>query len=192
MKLRMLARFAPLFLAAGMLFGAASCEPDDVNPPEDNSTELRHDAGNVSGPILDAGLHRFAVRFSESELRSYAGRELTGIRIFIGRAPQSMELLVYEGGDQQPGTDIDLIRAASPIPSGGFYDYEFAQPLPINVDKPLWIVAEVELSSAQQSIGCDAGPAKRGGDWLWSEDSYVPYSERTPESVNWNIRGIVK
>ncbi|NBC09496.1 MAG: hypothetical protein GVY26_20080, partial [Bacteroidetes bacterium] len=43
----------------------------------------------------------------------------------------------------------------------------------------------------QQSIGCDAGPNQSNGDWLYdSNDSqWLPYTDRTPESINWNIRG---
>ena len=183
-----------LGFAAVSLFTFAACEDDDdlddFNPPAAN--ELRHDGPNDRGPRLPAGLHRFGVRFSESELADYAGRNLTGIRVFIGQAPESLEFIVYQGGDEAPGFDVDIIRAGSPVPSGGFFDYEFVQPLPIDADQPLWIVAEVMLPEDQQSIGCDAGPAEFGGDWLWSEDGWETFRSRTGESVNWNLRGIVE
>ncbi len=52
----------------------------------------------------------------------------------------------------------------------------------------------VEHAQQQQSIGCDAGPRKTNGDWLFSgaDLSWLTYQERTGEGVNWNIRGRVE
>ncbi len=185
-SLKLSTLFALLFVS---LFAFTACDDDDL---DDRSAELRLDGEHFTEPLLDAGLHRFAVRFTEADLREFDGRELVGIRVYIGRPPAALELRAFDDGDVVPVNELDFIRAATPIPSGGFFDYEFARPLIINADNPLWLEAEVELTERQQSIGCDRGPAQFGGDWLWSEDSFIPFSERTPESVNWNIRGIVR
>ena len=57
----------------------------------------------------------------------------------------------------------------------------------------LWISLAITHSDVQQSIGCDAGPNKSGGDWLFksADGLWDTYLDRTGESVNWNIRGIV-
>ncbi len=190
MKPLKLSALLSLLLVA--LFTFSACQDDDTDFDDNRVTELKLDKPNASGPILAAGQHRFAVRFTESDLRAVNGKELVGFRVFVGRAPASLELIAYDEGEVVPFNEIGALRAASPIASGGFFDYEFARPLVINADKPLWLVAEVTLDQQQQSIGCDAGPAVFGGDWLWSEDSWQTYRERTRESVNWNIRGLVR
>ncbi len=174
------------------LFTFSACEDDDLD--DNRVTELRLDQPNATGPILEAGQHRFAVRFTEADLDEYDGKELIGFRVFVGQAPARLDLLAYDEGEVMPFNQIGALTAGQPIQDGGFFDYEFARPLIIDADKPLWLVAEVELDQRQQSIGCDAqGSGVFGGDWLWSEDSWRPFGDRNPgESVNWNIRGLVR
>lgn len=182
-----------ILLLAFVLPVMSSCEDDD--PIDASPNELRLDGPNLTGPILDAGTHRFGVRFSQTELQPFDGRELTGIRIFIGSSMRSLYMSANQGGDRVPGMELEAVQAATPIPgSPAFYDYEFVRPVIIDASQPLWLMAEVELERSQQSIGCDAGPAVPGGDWLWSGDRWLDYRERTGgrESVNWNIRGILR
>lgn len=165
-----------------------------VDDEEDDLTdELHLDGPNVSAPTLAAGVHRFGARFSESVLLDYDGRELTGIRVVLGVEPEYLDLLVYEGGDAQPLEFVAEILVDDPVASRDFVEYALAEPLVIDADRPLWLVAEVELAIAQQSIGCDAeGSGVTDGDWLWSGDAWRPFSERTGADVNWNIRGVIR
>lgn len=165
-----------------------ACEDDDA-PAEDI---LALDGPNLTGPILEAGTHRFAVQFNPEDLDPFAGQNLESARIFIGRAPTSMRISVHAGGTSAPGVELTALSVTSFGNTQRFIDYRLPDLVPIVPDDVLWIVAEVELAEDQQSIGCDAGPAVEGGDWLWSGDRYIPYSERTPESVNWNIRGVIE
>ena len=198
----------PLFRLLMLLFVAAAfvaCNDDDFfddddtpppPPPTSNQfVELALDGPNATGPVLQAGLHRFGVRFTEADLRPFVGQELAGISVFVGRAPASMYLSVIRGGETVPGIetlgfDTDLSNVVEP----GFYDYLFDEPIVIDDAEALWLQAEVELTGTQQSIGCDAGPAQSGGDWLWSSDRWLTYRDRTngSESVNWNIRGLIE
>ena len=93
----------------------------------------------------------------------------------------------------ETGREIALAGENNPTDLGQFITYRFDEPVVIDAEEPLWIEAEVEIATAQQTIGCDApGSLVVGGDWLWSEDRWAPFSERTSERVNWNIRGIVE
>lgn len=186
-------------LLASLSFMACEDDPIDFEPPPEPPVvvddELRLDGENLTGPTLNQGVHRFGVRFSESELLDYDGRELTGIRVFVGARPEYLDLLVYSGGDDNPNTAnlVGEILTELPDDLRRFVEYEFENPIAISAEEPLWLVAEVELDGRQQSIGCDAGPRVAGGDWLWSNDRWEPFAERVPgESVNWNIRGVVR
>jgi len=184
----------PLFLFVFSIAGFVACEEDDV-PLEPGRAILQLDGDNASGPLRDGGTHRFAVRFDENRLTNFDGRNLTGIRIFIGQAPQSMELSAHVGGTTSPaGVGERRLGLTGTIQSGGFFDYTFVDPLEIDASQTLWLVAEVELQGRQQSIGCDAnGRGVDGGDFLFSPATgWGTFSEETGENVNWNIRGLVE
>lgn len=179
-----MARLLALALCALAL---VACEDDDA--PVENVLAL--DGPNLTGPILAAGTHRFAVQFFPEDLDPFAGQNLVTARIFVGQAPESMRISVHTGGTTAPGIEEASLNVSSFGNVGRFIDYDIG-PVAIDPNDFLWIVAEVELAQSQQSIGCDAGPAVEGGDWLWSGDRYEPYVDRTSESVNWNIRGVVE
>ena len=182
----------PLFLFVFAIGSFVACEEDD--PLTQESEILRLDGDNVTGPVRSAGTHRFAVRFSESRLAAFDGKNLTCVRLYVGLAPLSLEISAHEGGDIFPaGTGERRIRAGAVVQSGGFFDYTFTDPLPIDVNQALWLVAEVELAADQNSIGCDGGPTVAGGDFIFSQAAgWGTFSDETGESVNWNIRGIVE
>ena len=183
-------------LAALTLTACIEDDPIDIEePPVPAATELRKDGDNFTAPRLPAGVHRFAVRFSESELRAFEGRELTGVSLFVapGATPEYLDIRVYRGGDVVPGTEVAFAGEDQPRDFGEFIAYAFEEPVVIDAEAPLWIEAEVEIATAQQTIGCDApGSGVQGGDWLWSEDRWLPFSERTPERINWNLRGLLR
>ncbi len=188
-----MSRFQPALLLLLLVTATlgSGCKKDE--PDEPRFDELRLDGDNATGPQLDAGTHRFGVRFSESELRDYVGEELTGIRVFVGAAPVSMRLSVSSGGEVVPGVDLATLQVSSFGNVRRFVDYDLRAPVRIEAGEALWLVAEVELDGdAQQSIGCDSGPRRAGGDWLWSGDRWLTFEERNGESVNWNIRGLVR
>lgn len=184
----------PLFLFVVSITGFVACEEDDA-PLEPGRAILQLDGDNVSGPLRDGGTHRFAVRFDENRLTNFDGRNLTGIRVFIGQAPQGLELSAHVGGTSIPaGTGERRLGITGTIQSGGFFDYTFPDPLVIDASQPLWLVAEVELEGRQASIGCDAnGNGVDGGDVLFSPGvGWTTFSDETGENVNWNIRGLVE
>lgn len=190
-----------LFAFVTALSSTACIEDDPISfdepplPPTATQDELRLDGDNFTAPRLGAGVHRFAVRFAEGDLIDFDGRELVGMAIFLapGATPDYLELRVFAGGEGQPGRELAVFDAPVPSQLGRFVEYGFDEPIVIGSDEALWLEAEVDLPTAQQTIGCDEpGSGVEGGDWLWSEDRWEPFSERTPENVNWNIRGIVR
>ncbi|HLF64051.1 MAG TPA: hypothetical protein VI603_09870 [Saprospiraceae bacterium] len=45
-------------------------------------------------------------------------------------------------------------------------------------------------STALQVIGCDAGPSKDNGDWLYqsSDGLWRSFLDRGGDDINWNVR----
>lgn len=193
-----LTRLFPLILFVLAIGTFTACEDDDlIDEPigGSNLTVLRLDQDNFSGPIRPEGTTSFGVRFSEARLADFDGRNLTGVRLFIGQAPLSLRISAHEGGELAPAGDGERIVASrGAVPDGGFFDYTFIDPLEIDASQALWLVAEVELAADQQSVGCDApNSGVDGGDFILIPNTgWTTFEEETGENVNWNIRGLVE
>ncbi|MEM9990746.1 MAG: hypothetical protein AAF738_03225 [Bacteroidota bacterium] len=180
--------FKWLVLVLPLLF--AACGEEDLD------NVLFYDGTNVSGPVLPAGTHEFAVRFTPDQLAEHIGKKLVEISFFVGAAPDNgMQVVVYgPGTSERPGAELYVANIDGVIlQERNTHLVISAVPLEITGDD-IWISLRVTQTSAQQSIGCDAGPNEPNGDWLYRSDDqqWIPFSERTGESVNWNIRGFVE
>ncbi|MBI5915089.1 MAG: hypothetical protein HY842_06905 [Bacteroidetes bacterium] len=178
-----------VFLLGLALF--AACKDDDSSTLAD----LRYDGENFTGPLLDAGEHELAVRFPASKMADYAGKKLTEVQVYVGPVlPQTCLIRVYgEGNDSIPGPKLYDGNVTSTLVGDGWNTFQLTPATDLTGDD-LWIGVFVEHAVQQQSIGCDAGPRKENGDWLFKGEDLLwkTYIERTNESVNWNIRGVVE
>ncbi len=178
-----------------LLLGAvafSSCDKDDDTVPVPDNV-LHYDGPNQTGPLLAAGYHEAAVRFTTNELLPFQGKQLTEVEFFMGIAPAEASLKIYGAGSNDlPG---DLLYSANILPGikiGEWTTHALGAPIDIPNDE-LWISIGLKHDVEQQSIGCDAGPNQTNGDWLFSnsDSTWETYIDRTSESVNWNIRGVV-
>ncbi|MCB0522016.1 MAG: hypothetical protein H6577_04100 [Lewinellaceae bacterium] len=187
------------FLLLLPLFLLAACGDDNNDtckvPAADNL--LHYDCPNNSGPLLEAGVHELAIRFPASQLADYAGKNLTQVEVFFGIKPAAASIKIYDGlasATPQPGAMLsNEINVTNAIKVQEWNTYTVSPPVPIgNTD--IWISVKVNHATTQQSVGCDAGPRREGGDWLFSESDqeWKTYLARTGEGVNWNIRGVVE
>ncbi|MBI1224896.1 MAG: hypothetical protein GC192_06630 [Bacteroidetes bacterium] len=180
-----------LFFLLGLLL-LASCKKDDTNPS--GTTTLQYDNGNVSGPQLDAGEHELAVRFPASTLADLVGKKLTEVQVFVGELPQSCIVKIYkQGNSSTPGAQILQSDVLNSIEFPKWNNFKITPGIEIT-GEDLWVSVYIELAGKQQSIGCDSGPRKTNGDWLFSgsDHAWKTYQERTGESINWNIRAVVE
>ncbi|NJL76174.1 MAG: hypothetical protein HC892_15310 [Saprospiraceae bacterium] len=60
-----------LFVFCSLLLSSLACEKESAGL----SYVLQYDNGNVTGPILPAGTHELAVRFTTTELTPYLGQQ---------------------------------------------------------------------------------------------------------------------
>ena len=170
----------------------AACSDDDASTPDNI---LRHDGENATGPLLDAGEHELAVHFSTSKMAGFSGKQLTEVEFFVGEPlPQNCKVRVYKGGTASPTTQVYEFDVTSGLQTRRWNKHKLTAPVEL-AGEDLWLGIFIVHAAQQQSIGCDSGPRKNGGDWLFSasDGEWKTYFDRTPtkESVNWNIRGKV-
>lgn len=165
---------------------------EDETPQIDNV--LSYDGDNVTGPLLQTGAYEAAVRFTSAETSPFNGRQLIEVDWFMGQAPESCEIKIYgEGTNNSPGSLLYRATVTNALVTPSWNTHELSQPIDID-GTDLWISVAFTHNAVQQSIGCDApNSGQPNGDWLFqdSDNEWKPYKERTPENINWNIRGTV-
>ncbi len=179
-------KFIILFLAIGLL----ACSSDD---PTVSENELRYDGANANSPIFPAGNHEAAARFPSFITNDLVGKGIRSIEIFVYNVPQTFSFNVYSGGSAAgPGALIFSEELSSQMVANSLNSIAFDNPIPINGE--IWLSASWNQKDTEQVIGCDAGPANPNGDWLYLSsdgDEWTSFRDRSEESVNWNIRGIL-
>jgi len=154
---------------------------------------IHYDGPNQTAPVLPAGDYEAAARFTSTELSDYVGRKLIEVNFFMANLPQNCTIRIYdEGGANTPGNVLYSATVSNSLRPFSWNAHEIRNPIDIT-GKDLWISIGVTHSGTQQSIGCDDGPARSDGDWLYrdSEQQWSTYRQISGESINWNIRGRV-
>lgn len=180
-------RFLYLFLALGVLCNTG-CKKDSVA-----ENILSYDGENASGPLLVAGYHEAAARFTSNLTTAFAGKQLIAVQYFMGAKPQKAEIRIYdEGIPSFPGNLLYSADITDEIRTLKWSEHVLSTPVDIT-GKDLWISIGLTHAGAQQSIGCDAGPGQANGDWLYqsTDGLWDSFRNRTGEGINWNIRGKV-
>lgn len=180
-------------LTSLLVFSACQNDDDDFQPLRDNT--LSYDGPNFTGPLLDAGFYEAAARFPAQLIQANQGRELDAVRFFMGELPAGCEVRIYEGtgANNQPQNLIFSQDVTNDLAVPGWNRLLLNPPIVLGEDD-LWLSIALQHDATQQSIGCDSGPNQPNGDWLYQSNDglWLPYTERTPESVNWNIQGELK
>lgn len=181
-----------LLFTLSAVLALTACKKDDPNPTDDNV--LHYDGENSSGPLLVAGTHELAVRFPAAMFADHVGKRLDAVRFFVGILPAACEVKIYgQGTATQPGPLLYTANVGDVLSAPTWNEHKInGNLLAANEDR--WVAIAVRHDQTQQSIGCDAGPRKPDGDWLFmsTDGDWKTYQERTGESVNWNIRLVLQ
>ncbi len=180
-------KYTFLFCCLALMMSA--CQDDDNGP-----NLLSHDGANVTGPLLQAATWQAAARFTGAETAEFSGLRLTQVEFFMGLAPAEADIFIYGPGvNNQPGDLLYQASVGNSITQTAWNTHRIVSPIELT-GQEIWIAVNLVHQFDQQSIGCDAGPAASDGDWLFSslDNQWRTYRERTGESINWNIRGIVE
>ncbi len=187
-----------LFFLLGLSLLCMSCgDDDDATPTNDLiEAELHYDGLNFSAPLLPAGTHTAAVRFTQSELADYVGQSMDEVIFYIQQVPASTILSIREqGANNAPGNVIYSADIGNTVGQNGWNLHILPNPIEITND-PIWVCLEVEHNGELRSVGCDPGPAEVDGDWISSStnnDTWETLRAFTDGQVdiNWNIRARV-
>lgn len=175
--------------AIAILSLTLSCQKDESAAPSGNNV-LHYDGDNFSGPLLVAGTHELAVRFPAAELAAHKGKRIAAISYFAGNKPADCKVRIYgQGSATQPGPSLYQATVTNALTTPAWNTHNPGTNLTIG-EEDLWVAVQVQHAAEQQSIGCDAGPRKNDGDWLFlsTDGDWKTFEERTGQSVNWNIR----
>lgn len=177
-------------LASVLLFMA--CEedpvPNQIGGPR--FLELRYDAENFNSPQLIPGTYEATVRFNDTMVSEFVGKELREIEFYIFDRPDSCQINIYEGTiAKEPVRLLYSKDITGSIQRQDWNVHQLDPPLVLE-QEDLWVGIAFKHEFQQGTIGCDPGPAKTDADWLWDiiDDRWIPFSQRSPISVNWNIR----
>lgn len=154
---------------------------------------LHYDDANVTGPLLPPGASEAAVLFPADITNNYQGRQLVAVRYFMLAKPLEAQIKIYgEGTANFPGPELYSAVVTDNVRTLQWNEHSLTTPIDLD-GSDLWISLQLVHASAQRSIGCDDGPNVRNGDWLYlpTDGRWETFINRTSESVNWNIRGIL-
>ncbi len=176
-------------------FLAIGCQDDD------DSTVLRYDGNNSSAPLLEPDVYQAAVRFPANLTNPYEGLKLTQVEFYILDEPGSCEIIIYdEGNSSSPGAALYSSGDIS-VDNSSWNTHTLPTPLTLT-GNDLWISIEFAHGGTSRTVGCDTGPARTNGDWIFStitgewqtlRDFTVANAGAAAEvSINWNVRGILE
>ena len=167
------------------LIALLGCE--DTDDFQTSLALLHHDGDNGSAPILNAGTNHVGVMFTSNQVAQYNQGDLSEIQIFMANIPESCQLDIYQGSEDNhmPGTKIYSADLSSGI-ARGWNRLVLDQPLAID-SEDLWVTLTFNHPVSLGLIGCDLGPQVTNGALILnaSQTSWIAY---TNANINWNIR----
>ena len=177
------------FLLFAICLVIASCGDD-----RDAQIVLSNDGANLTSPNLPTDTYELATQFTAAEVAPFAGQVLSEVDYFMADTPLSTSLKIYgEADGSQPGALLYQCSLTGSINTDDWNTHVLSTPITLTGEE-IWISIRARLPRTQQSVGCDAGPAVAGGDWVFQESDglWQTFQARTGESINWNIRGVVE
>ena len=169
--------------------GFTACD-DDNNDFQFDPDLMHYDGVNANAPVLPAGYVEAAAEFGQDAMNFYSGKSIDAVSFFIYDATVATRLVIYKRGNgNSPGDVIYEEDITGELNQNDWVTIPVDPPIPVE-DDGMWIAIRFPDGSNLQVIGCDAGPAKEGGDW-WYESSigdWRTFRQVSGDNINWNIR----
>lgn len=176
-----------------LVFG---CEFGDnsVTLPKTEEALLKHDRGNVSAPLLPAGLWEAAVRLPATMTLDVKDGKVAEIHYYIERLPEICRLKIYGRGTRnQPGALLYVADVLSEITAPRWNKHIVTSNLAVS-GEDLWLGIEFKQSNESRTMGADAGPVTIDGEWLFSDSDnrWQTLEARRNIQANWNLRALIR
>jgi len=182
-----------LYLGIGLALLISACKEDIIDFYYDPGL-MHYDGVNANAPFLPAGTTEAAAKFPHDVLKLYSGKQIEAVQLYIYDMPESCTLVFYgSGGKNTPGSTLLEKDITNELNSFSWVTIMLDTQFAIPSSGDLWIALRVNDTEATQVIGCDAGPNKEGGDWLYQSDDgqWRTFRDRSPDDINWNIRAVI-
>lgn len=159
---------------------------------EESLSIINLDGDNANAPLLEVGLNEASVQFSASVLSDFVDREIKSVRFYLYDVPDQTSVFIYDGNGTQPGGVIYSADFSSSASANGWNIHVLPTPIPIDGSE-LWVSVKMDDTESIQAIGCDAGPAVSGGDWLFegSTGSWTPLEILLLQRVSTGISELI-
>ena len=170
-----------------------SCNDDDNVDFEFDPDLMHFDGANNTAPFLREGTAEAGAFFDADIVAMYEGKRIDAVEFYIYDVPDDAEIRIYAAGaNNRPGQllyDQTIIAALQP---NQWNSIPLLAPLDLSTTG-IWVCLWSSQQQALQVIGCDSGPAKTGGDWLFesSDNQWLSFRSRSGDSINWNIRAVM-
>lgn len=182
-----------IYLVTALLFSACSKEDEPVTPtvdPQDFSaaTSVGYDGTQANSPsTIPIGKYIFAVKLTPEVLSTQANKKMVGIRFF--KAGNITDVVVRLHQATESSTPGDVIHEQTFISdSKGWFNIRLTKTIALPTSG-VWVSVEFNKPGANDlTIGCDDGPAKAHGEYIFFQGNWTKYSAIRAASVNWNIK----
>jgi hypothetical protein len=181
------------YLIAAMCLVLFACKDDMIDFEYDPGL-MHYDGPNANAPFLPIGTNEAAAKFHRDVLKLYEGKQIEAVDLFIYDLPDACSLVFYgSGGNNTPGAELFTQDISSDIDSSSWNAIVLDTPFAIPSSGDIWIALRVTDTESLQVIGCDSGPTRDGGDWLYQSDDNLwrTFRDRSPDAINWNIRAVI-
>ena len=183
-----------LFVSAVCIATLFSACKDDLLDFDYDPGRMHYDGANLTAPLLPAGTTEASAMFPHKILDLYKDQQFDGIELAIYDIPEACTLVIYgDGTGNSPGAVIYEEDILPILEANDWNTITLPSPIPIPASGDLWIALRSTQSTALQVIGCDAGPSKDNGDWLYQSNDglWRSFLDRGGDDINWNIRAVI-
>jgi M6 family metalloprotease-like protein len=149
---------------------------------------VTHDGGQFTALYYETKTNKFtvAVRFTEDDLNSFLGSQLTKVRFYLYNTGCSHKIQVWYVDKNHvpeiPVTEQEVISLKT-----GYNDITLSQPVPVESGKELWIGIYYEMRPLNYVAAIDKGPTVEDRNYLFLEDEW--YYVDDSDNLNWCIAG---
>jgi hypothetical protein len=181
-------------ITIGFCIALLSACKEDVLDFDYDPGRIHYDSENFTAPFLPTGTTEAAAKFTPRILDLYEGRQIDAVQVSIYNIPDAASLVFYgDGGKNAPGDILYEEDIRDLLIANQWNTIALTSPLPIPASGDLWMSLRTTQAVGLQVIGCDPGPSKENGDWLYesSDGDWRSFLDRGGDDINWNIRAVV-